>query len=212
MISRSPRWMLAGFEQIAAAPPHQKFRPPRPDRVAPPPPRRRLALGRFLGNCGSAKISLHICQADAISSRSELTQSGIVNDGSRCSSTSIWASSMPRSAMPRKSLTRTIDRHPHAVDGTAEHDAFAMKFDLPHAAVGADVVRVEADGQRKRVEPQCAARPGGIDPACCCLTPHGFVSPPGLCSRSIRETMPSAFRIGLKRLVNPPSPALLQSA
>ncbi len=23
-----------------------------------------------------------------------------------------------------------VDRHPHAVDGTAQHDAFAMKFDL----------------------------------------------------------------------------------
>jgi hypothetical protein len=41
-----------------------------------------------------------------------------------------------------------------------------VKFDSPHAAVGAGVVRVEADGQRERVEPQCTARPGGIDPAC----------------------------------------------
>ena len=23
-----------------------------------------------------------------------------------------------------------VDRHPHAVQGTAQHDAFAMKFDL----------------------------------------------------------------------------------
>ena len=59
-----------------------------------------------------------------------------------------------------------VDRHLHAVQGTAQHDAFAMKFDVPHAAVGTAVVRVEADRQRKRVEPQCAARPGGIDPAC----------------------------------------------
>ena len=56
-----------------------------------------------------------------------------------------------------------VDRHLHAVDGTAQHDAFAVKFDLPHAAVGAGVVRIEADGQGKRVEPQCAARPGGIE-------------------------------------------------
>ena len=83
-----------------------------------------------------------------------------------------------------------IDRHPHAVDGTAQHDAFAVKFDLPHAAVGAAVMRIETDRQGERVEPQCAARPGGIDPACCSLTPHGIVSPPGLCSRSIRETLP----------------------
>jgi len=48
------------------------------------------------------------------------------------------------------------DRHPHAVEGTTQHDTFAMKFDLPHAAVGAGIVRVEADGQREGVEPQCA--------------------------------------------------------
>ncbi len=82
-----------------------------------------------------------------------------------------------------------LDGHPHAVDRTVQHDAFAMKFDLPHAAVRTGVVRAEADGQGKGVEPQCTARPGGIDPACCCLTPHGLVSPPGLCSRSIRETL-----------------------
>ena len=46
-----------------------------------------------------------------------------------------------------------VDRHPHARDGTAQNDAFAMKFDLPHAAVGTDIVRVEADGQRVGVEP-----------------------------------------------------------
>jgi hypothetical protein len=32
------------------------------------------------------------------------------------------------------------------MQGTAQHDAFAMKFDLPHAAIGADIVRIEADG------------------------------------------------------------------
>ena len=31
------------IEQIAAAPPHQEFRPPRPDRVVTPAPRRRFA-------------------------------------------------------------------------------------------------------------------------------------------------------------------------
>src|SRR6195256_7041316 len=82
-----------------------------------------------------------------------------------------------------------IDRHSHAADGTAQHDAFAVQFDLAHAAVCAAVLRIEADGQRERVEPQCAARPGGIDPAYCYLTPHGFVSPPELCSRSIAETV-----------------------
>src|SRR5258706_9523561 len=83
-----------------------------------------------------------------------------------------------------------IDRHLHAVDGTAQHDGFAVKFDLPHAAVGAGIMGIEADRKGERVEPQCAARPGGIDPACCSLTPHGLVSPPGFCSRSMRGTLP----------------------
>ena len=73
-----------------------------------------------------------------------------------------------------------VDGHLHALDGTAQHDAFAMKFDLPHAAVGAGILRIEAERKGKRVEPQCAARPGGIDPACCCLTPHGFSLPAGI--------------------------------
>src|SRR5258707_5844411 len=83
-----------------------------------------------------------------------------------------------------------IDRHPHAVDGTAQHDAFAVKFDLPHAAVCAAVVRIKADRQGERVEPQCAAPPGGIDPTSCTLTPPGLVSPPGLTSPSIPRTLP----------------------
>jgi hypothetical protein len=73
-----------------------------------------------------------------------------------------------------------IDGHPHAADGTAQHNTFPVQFHIAHAAVCANVVRIEADGQRERVEPQCAARPGRIDPARC-LTPHGFVSTPGLC-------------------------------
>jgi hypothetical protein len=46
-----------------------------------------------------------------------------------------------------------IDSHLHAADGAAQNDAFAMKFDMPDAAVRAGVVRVEADGQRVGVEP-----------------------------------------------------------
>src|ERR1700722_13575038 len=92
-----------------------------------------------------------------------------------------------------------VDRHPHAVDGAMQHDAFAMKFDLTHAAVRAGIVRMEAEGKRERVEPHGAARPGGIDPACCCLTPHGFISPPGLCSRSIPETLAEPCPKSLKK-------------
>ena len=104
----------------------------------------------------------------------------MVSEGSRCTSTSICASSSAAQRDAEKIADANVDRHLHAVDGTAQHDAFAMKFDLPHAAVGAGIVRIEADGQGKRVEPQCAARPGGIDPACCCLTPHGFSLPAGI--------------------------------
>src|SRR5580704_4728501 len=92
-----------------------------------------------------------------------------------------------------------IDGHPHALDGTPEHDTLAVKFDAAHAVVGANIVGIEAHWQRERVEPQYAARPGGIDPACCCLTPHGFFSPPGLCSRSIRETLAEPRPKSLKK-------------
>src|SRR5713226_9198504 len=34
---------ICGIEQIAGAPPHQKFRPPGSDRIAAPAPRRGLA-------------------------------------------------------------------------------------------------------------------------------------------------------------------------
>src|SRR5882757_2252596 len=90
-----------------------------------------------------------------------------------------------------------VDRHPHALDGTAQHDAFAMKFDLPRAAIRARILRVEGEREGKWVEPQCAARPGGIDSACWWLTPQDFISPPGLCSRSMRETLAgrSPFRL-----------------
>ncbi|GIQ72472.1 hypothetical protein BraRD5C2_09080 [Bradyrhizobium sp. RD5-C2] len=46
-----------------------------------------------------------------------------------------------------------IDRHPHAENGTAEHDMFAMKLDLPHAAIRARILRVEAERKGKWVEP-----------------------------------------------------------
>ena len=59
-----------------------------------------------------------------------------------------------------------VDGHPHALDGTAQHDAFAVNFNVPHAAICADVLRNKALRKGKRVEPQDAARPGGIDPAC----------------------------------------------
>jgi hypothetical protein len=60
------------------------------------------------------------------------------------------------------------------MDGTAQHDAFAVKFDLPHAAVGAAVLRIEAERKGKRVEPE-------------------------LCSRSMCETLAERFPFRLKK-------------
>ena len=125
-------------------------------------------------------MSLHICHAEAISSRSELTHK---RNGQRRIAMHQHQHLRVVEAAQRdaeKVADANVDGHPHAADGTAQHDAFAMKFDLPHAAVCADVVRMEAERKRERVEPQSAARPGGIDPACCCLTPHGFDLPAGI--------------------------------
>jgi hypothetical protein len=89
-----------------------------------------------------------------------------------------------------KVANENLDRHLHAMNGTTHHNAFAMQLHSAHTTVRAEIVRLKADWQRERVEPQGAARPGGIDPACCCLTPQGLYPPPGLCSRSMRETLP----------------------
>lgn len=40
-----------------------------------------------------------------------------------------------------------IDSHLHAAHGAPQHDVFARQFDVPDAAVGAHVMRFEADGQ-----------------------------------------------------------------
>jgi hypothetical protein len=37
-----------------------------------------------------------------------------------------------------------VDRHSHALDGSPEHNALAVKFDTAHAIVGANIMRVEA--------------------------------------------------------------------
>jgi hypothetical protein len=68
----------------------------------------------------------------------------------------------------RKIADANVDGHAHAEDGPAQDDAFAVKFDLPYSAIRTGVVRIG---------PQGAARPGGIDPAYGCLTPHGFSLP-----------------------------------
>ena len=107
------------------------------------------------------------------------------------------AASMQRDA--KEIADANIDRHPHAENGTAQHDMFAMKLDLPHAAIRARILRVEAERKGKWVEPQCTARPGGIDSACWCLPPQSSVSPPGLCSRSMCESLAERWPFRLKK-------------
>src|SRR2546430_15369422 len=71
-----------------------------------------------------------------------------------------------------------VDRHPHALDGTVQHDALAMKFYPSHAAVCAGVVRMKAERQRKRVEPHDTALPRRGAPPYCSVEPHSPPPPP----------------------------------
>jgi hypothetical protein len=172
------------IEQIAAAPPHQKFRTPGADRIVPPPAAGRLAglVFRQLRKCED--LAPHLPgRRDFLAvgtSAKRNAQGGIAMNQNQHLRVVDAAQ-----GDAEKIADANVDCHPHAVDGAMQDDAFAVKFDFAHAAIGARIMRVEADGQRERVEPQGAARPGGIEPACCCLTPHGFISPPGLCSRSM---------------------------
>ena len=54
-----------------------------------------------------------------------------------------------------------VDRHSHAVDGTTQHNAFAVKFNTPQAAVRAYVMRIEADRYGQRVSQEGRAAPRG---------------------------------------------------
>ena len=109
-------------------------------------------------------MSLHICQAEAISSRSELTHSGMFSDGIAMNQHQHLRVVETAQRDAEKVADADVDRHPHALDGTVQHDAFAMKFDLPHAAVCAGIVRMEAERKRKRVEPHARLDPAGLIP------------------------------------------------
>ena len=187
---------IGAIKSTARAPSHQKFRPPRADRIASPASRRRRA--RLI-------VQLRKCENFAPGLPCGRNLVGVGADAQGNGERGVAVLEHKHLAIvavverdPDKVADTNAYGHPHAVNGTAQHDVFAMKFDQPDAAVRADVVRAEDRRQRKRVEPQCAARPGGIDPACCCLTPHGFCLPPGLCSRSIGETLAGARPFPLK--------------
>ena len=64
----------------------------------------------------------HFSQADTISSRSELTHSGMDSEGSRCTSTTVCASSQAAQRDAEKVVDADVDGHPHALDGRGEHD------------------------------------------------------------------------------------------
>ncbi len=57
-----------------------------------------------------------------------------------------------------------VDSHPHALDGTPKHDAFAVKFYPAHAAIRTDVMRIEADRQRERSSRNARLDPAGLIP------------------------------------------------
>ena len=198
MISRSPRWTLRGVEQIAAAAPGQEFRASAADRVVPSPPRGRLACLVLRQWRQREHVAPHL---PGLHDLVEVGTDAERNCQGRVAMCQHQHLGIVAGAQPdtEKIADANADRHLHAVQGPAQNDSLAMKFDLPHAAIGTAVMRVEIDRQRKRVEPQGAARPGGIDPACCCLTPHGLVSPPGLCSRSMACTLPEPRPFRLKK-------------
>ena len=94
---------------------------------------------------------------------------------------------------------RQIQRHAHAADAATHHDALAMQIDDAPALVGRFIGGFETHGQRERVEPQCAARPGS-DPAGFHLTPRKLGSHRAVAARLPRQCQ-SAVAIGLKTLV-----------
>ena len=91
------------------------------------------------------------------------------------------------------------DGHADAADGPLHQYAFAIDFDVPHAAIGAAIARLKADRQRMGVELQHAARPDGLHPADSELTPHGFISHAGIMFPVDAWTMPEPRPNPLKK-------------
>ena len=75
-------------------------------------------------------MSLHICQAETISSWSDADAQRNVQRGiamHQHQHLRIVVETAQRDA--EKVADANVDRHPHALDGTVQHDALAMKFD-----------------------------------------------------------------------------------
>ena len=133
--------------------------------------------------------------------------SGSDSAGSPCSSTTsiaVGGSSVFRvqpDGDAAESRDRQIQRHAHAADRAAHHDAFAMKIDDAPALVGRFIGGLEAHGQeRKGRAADRAARPGS-DPAGFHLTPRKTRSRRAVAARLPRQCQ-SAVAIRLKSLVN----------
>ena len=104
---------------------------------------------------------------------------------SRCSSTTATAAgSWPSGGSVRmrdaaEFVHRHADVHPHAAHRAAQHDALAIDFDLPHSARPRRRRARHSARAGRGVEPQRAARPGGLPPTPI-LTPRNC-SQPGFC-------------------------------
>jgi hypothetical protein len=95
-----------------------------------------------------------------------------------------------------ESRDRQIERHAHAADAAANHDAFPEQIDYSPAFIGRFIGRFKTHRQREGVEPHRAARPGSC-PAGFHLTPRKTRPLPGCC-RPVAATLPEGRRIPLK--------------
>jgi hypothetical protein len=147
---------VCGIKRTAAAPPHQEFRTPREDYVTPPASWRRLAR-RFLRQLRQCKDI-----APCLPGRHNLVavRTHAKRDCQRRIAMQQHQHLGAVDAAQRNAAEiadTKVDGHPHALDGTPEHDTLAVKFDAAHAVVGAEIMRVKAHGKRERVEPQLTA-------------------------------------------------------
>lgn len=132
-------------EQVAGTPPQQEARAPFTDRIASPPARRRIA---------SVVDELRKCEDLAPGLPCGVTLSGVIGHQKGNGERRIAVKQNERSPVggvahrdAGEFADAHADRHLHAMDGAMQRHAFAMKFDLPDAAVGAAVARGETDGQ-----------------------------------------------------------------
>ena len=136
--------MNAGaVERVAAAAAHQEFRAAMADGIVPAAARRGLAgvvvelrqrervapqLPRLVDGVGARKFAERDRQRWIAVHQHQHPRVVGLADGDA-----------------EKIADADVDRHLHAANGAAQDDVFAMQFDVPDVAVGARVVRVEAD-------------------------------------------------------------------